>query len=93
MARGMVRNIAYLADRLAGVIRGAETIAHFRRLEELHEGPKPGFGDLEREMGEAWEDEGPEVVQASRAQMQEVLQGKYGESGGPEGEGLVPWVR
>jgi hypothetical protein len=25
--------------------------------------------------------------------MQELLQRKYGEDGGPEGEGPVPWVR
>jgi uncharacterized protein (DUF4415 family) len=84
---------SYMHARLAGVIRGAETVAHFRRREELHEGPKPAFGDIAREMGEAWEDEGPPVVEASRARMQELLQRKYGEDGEPEGEGLVPWVR
>ena len=84
---------SYMHARLAGVIRGAETVAHFRQRAELHEGPKPGFGDFDREVGEDWEDEGPPVVEASRARMQEVLQRKYGEDGGPEGEGLVPWVR
>ena len=84
---------SYMHARLAGVIRGAETTAHYRRREEGLDGAKPGFGDMEREMGEAWADEGPEVVQASRVKMQEVLQGRYGERGGPEGEALVPWVR
>lgn len=84
---------SYMHARLAGVIRGAETVAHFRRRAELHDGPKPAFGDLEREMGEDWVDEGPPVVEASRAKMQELLQRKYGEDGGSEGEGLVPWVR
>lgn len=84
---------SYMHARLAGVIRGAETMAHFRRREAVHDGPKPGFGEVAREMGEEWEDAGPPVVEASRAKMQELLQGKYGEKGGPEGEGLVPWVR
>jgi len=75
------------------VIRGAETIAHFRRRADVHDGPKPAFGDIAREMGEVWEDAGPPVVEATRAKMQEVMQRKYGEDGGPEGEGLVPWVR
>lgn len=84
---------SYMHARLAGVIRGAETIAHFRHRAEVHDGPKPAFGEMEREMGETWSDEGPPVVEASRAKMQELLQRKYGEDGGPEGEGLVPWVR
>lgn len=84
---------SYMHARLAGVIRGAETIAHFRHREAVHDGPKPAFGDLERELGEPWEDDGPPVVEASRAKMQELLQRKYGESGGPEGTDVVPWVR
>jgi len=84
---------AYMHARLAGVIRGAETMAHYRRRAEVHDGPKPQFGDIDREVGEAWVDEGPEVVEASRAKMQELLQRKYAEDGGPEGEGVVPWVR
>jgi hypothetical protein len=79
--------------RLAGVIRGAETVAHHRRREEGLDGAKSEFGEYARELGEEWEDEGPAVVEASRAKMQEMLQRKYAESGGPEGEGLVPWVR
>lgn len=84
---------SYMHARLAGVIRGAETVAHFRRREEGFEGPKPQFGDIDRELGEAWVDEGPGVVEASRAKMQEMLQRKYAEGGGPEGEEVVPWVR
>ncbi|MBA3909795.1 MAG: hypothetical protein C0524_07865 [Rhodobacter sp.] len=84
---------SYMHARLAGVIRGAETIAHFRHREGAHDGPKPAFGDMERELGEEWSDEGPEVVEASRVRMQELMQRKYGEHGGPEGEGPVPWVR
>ncbi len=84
---------SYMHARLAGVIRGAETIAHYRKREASHDGPKPQFGDLERELGEPWEDEGPEVEQPSRVKMQEAMQRKYAVDGGPEGEGLGPWVR
>lgn len=81
------------APRLAWVIRAAETVAHFRWREERFDGPKPAFGEFERAMGEEWVDEGPTVVSGSRVTIQEVLQGRYGEGGGPEGAGLVPWVR
>lgn len=84
---------SYMHARLAGVIRGAETIAHYRERAERHDGPKPEFGDLAREMGEAWADEGPAVEQAARAKMQEVKQRRFGEGGVPEGEEGVPWVR
>ena len=77
---------SYMHARLAGVIRGAETLAHYRRREEGFDGPKPQFGDLDREMGEDWTDEGPGVVEASRVRMQEVMQRKYGEDGGKVGE-------
>lgn len=84
---------SYMHARLAGVIRGAETLAHYRRREEGLDGEKPGFGSFAREAGEDWQDEGPEVVQAARARMQEGLQRKYAEGQGPEGEELGPWVR
>lgn len=84
---------SYMHARLAGVIRGAETTAHYRRREAGLDGAKPAFGEMARELGEEWEDAGPPVAEPSRAKMQELLQRKYGESGGPEGEGLVPWVR
>lgn len=84
---------SYMHARLAGVIRGAETVAHFRHRAAVHDGPKPQFGDLARDLGEVWEDAGPPVVEAARVRMQEAMQRKYGEDGGPEGEELVPWVR
>lgn len=83
---------SYMHARLAGVIRGAETTAHYRQREAAYDGEKPQFGDLARELGQAWEDEGPGVEQAARARMQEILQKKHAEEGGG-GEGLVPWVR
>ncbi|MCU0828341.1 MAG: BrnA antitoxin family protein [Tabrizicola sp.] len=84
---------SYLHARLAGVIRGAETVAHFRRREaEGLDGPKPAFGDTARAMGEAWQDEGPPVAQPSRAQMQEIRQRRFAEEGGNWDDAL-PWVR
>jgi uncharacterized protein (DUF4415 family) len=84
---------SYMHARLAGVIRGAETVAHYRRREVGLDGPKPAFGEAAREMGEAWEDEGPSVVQEARVRMQEMMQRRVAEEGGLEGEGVVPWVR
>ena len=85
---------SFMHARLAGVIRGAETIAHHRVRETLHDGPKPQFGDIAREFGEGWEDAGPEVVEASRARAQEMLQRKYAEGGRSVAEdGMGPLVR
>lgn len=82
---------SYMHARLAGVIRGAETLAHFREREEAHSGEKPQFGDVAKAMGGEWEDDGPEVEQAERVFMQERMQ-----KGVAEGEERVfggPLVR
>jgi uncharacterized protein (DUF4415 family) len=84
---------SYMHARLAGVIRGAETVAHFRHREEVHDGPKPAFGDVARELGEDWTDEGPGVLEAARVKMQEAMQRKYGAEDGTEGEGFGPLLR
>jgi hypothetical protein len=63
-------------------------VADVLRRAEVYHRPKPQFGDVAREMGEAWEDEGPGVVEASRAKMQELLQRKYAEDGGAGGGGV-----
>lgn len=65
---------SFMHARLAGVIRGAETLAHYREREEAWSGPKPQFGDVARAMGEEWEDAGPGVVEAVRARVQEAAQ-------------------
>lgn len=82
---------SYMHARLAGVIRGAETLDHYRNREGLHDGPKPQFGDLDREMDAIAlrREEG----EAARARAQEVLQRRYAEEGAPEPEQLRPWVR
>jgi hypothetical protein len=79
---------SYMHARLAGVIRGAETLAHYREREEAWSGEKPAFGDVAKAMGGAWEDEGPPVVQAARARVQERKQKRVAEGeervfGGP----------
>lgn len=65
---------SYVHARLAGVIRGAETLAHYREREEAHAGEKPQFGDVAKAMGGEWEDDGPGVEQAERVFMQERMQ-------------------
>ncbi|MCU0905732.1 MAG: BrnA antitoxin family protein [Tabrizicola sp.] len=82
---------SYMHARLAGVIRGAETTDHYRNREGAHDGPKPGFGDWDREV-EAIRAKYPEMDSA-RAKMQEVMQRRYAEEGAPEPEALRPWVR
>ena len=80
---------SYMHARLAGVIRGAETIDHYRNR-GAYEGPKPGFGDLDRELGETEE---PEPDVPLRARAQELLQRRYAEDGPPEPDMLRPLVR
>lgn len=84
---------SYMHARLAGVIRGAETLAHYRRRESGLDGPKPAFGDTSRAVGEPWEDAGPPVEQLSRVRMQETMQRRYAEEGAPDSQALRPWVR
>jgi hypothetical protein len=79
---------SYMHARLAGVIRGAETLAHYREREEGHSGGKPQFGDVAKAMGGEWEDAGPGAVAAARAWMQEMRQKREAEGeargfGGP----------
>jgi uncharacterized protein (DUF4415 family) len=79
---------SYMHARLAGVIRGAETLAHYREREEAYAGGKPAFGDVAKAMGGEWEDEGPEVVEAVRVKVQEgkqkaVAEGEERVFGGP----------
>ncbi|MES2540890.1 MAG: BrnA antitoxin family protein [Pseudomonadota bacterium] len=65
---------SYMHARLAGVIRGAETLAHYREREEAWSGEKPQFGDVAKVTGREWEDDGPPVVEAVRAKAQEGVQ-------------------
>ena len=78
---------SYMHARLAGVIHGAETTNHYKKRLEDHAGPKPRFGDVARQVGQAWEDDpdGPEVA---RVRVAEMLQREFAEGGMPE-EGAV----
>jgi len=85
---------SYMHARLAGVIRGAETLAHYRRREEEGlEGPKPQFGDVAKAAGEDWQDEGPEAAQALKARMQELRQQRFAAGEMTDWGEAVPWVR
>lgn len=75
---------SHMHARLAGAIRGAETLAHYREREEAFAGPKPQFGDVARATGREWE-----VVEAVRAEKQEGIQGRGGEAAGWFGGLLV----
>jgi uncharacterized protein (DUF4415 family) len=46
----------YMHARLAGVLRGADTINHFRVREDSHSGPRPPFGAAAEFLGAPWED-------------------------------------
>ena len=66
---------SYMYARLTGVIRGAETVDHYRQREMHHSGPRPGF------TGEAF-DRGDRGKR--QAWMQERLQAMYAVDGLPE---------
>jgi uncharacterized protein (DUF4415 family) len=55
----------WMHARLAGVIRGADSDPWFRRAEELHDGPRPMWGDISRDLGDA-APPAPDEVQAER---------------------------
>lgn len=48
---------SYMHARLAGIIKGAETVPHFRRRVQEHAGAKPQFGDMALDGGPKVEDE------------------------------------
>lgn len=75
---------SYMHARLAGVIQGAETLAHFRRRTEDFDGPKPPFGDHARKMGDDWEDSGPPPQAPARAKAVELFQRRFAEDGLPD---------
>ncbi|MGL4235514.1 BrnA antitoxin family protein [Tabrizicola sp.] len=85
---------SYMDARLAGVIRGAETLNYHRRRDEYGYGePKPAFGEFSGVAGGEWEDEGLEVEQPEAAFMQQVYQRRRAADGGRVGEDEVPLVR
>jgi uncharacterized protein (DUF4415 family) len=79
---------SYMHARLAGVIRGAETLPHYREREEAWSGDKPQFGDVATAMAEAREGAEEDSLATMRAWAQERLQKRVAEGderkfGGP----------
>jgi uncharacterized protein (DUF4415 family) len=72
---------SYMHARLAVVIKGAETLAHYRKREELHDAGKPQFGETARSLGQEWEDDGPPPPARTRVRMAEELQRRHSETG------------
>ncbi len=81
---------SYMHARLAGVIKGAETVNFYHRREGMHDEGKPGFGATARSVGEEEVDEMPMRVKL-KARLKEVRQQRAVEEGlkGEAGE----WVR
>lgn len=57
---------AYMHGRLAGVVRGADTLNHYKTRAEYHDCPKHPFGEFSRMLGEDWEDAPDEDTSAMR---------------------------
>lgn len=49
----------YMHARLAGIVRGADTLNHFKHREEVHGGARPPFGEALGLLGETFEDAAP----------------------------------
>jgi len=64
---------SWMHARLAGVIKGAETINLFRERDEVHAGAKPAFGDVAKDMGEEWADmAAPLTMEAKLQRLKEL---------------------
>ncbi|QYK41331.1 MAG: BrnA antitoxin family protein [Paracoccaceae bacterium] len=76
---------SWMHARLAGVIRGAETVDYYRaRTGAGLDGPKPRFGATAREFDE---EDGVTAAHTvpKKVEMIEVLQARYATEGEPEG--------
>jgi uncharacterized protein (DUF4415 family) len=83
---------SYMFARLAGLIRGAETIDIYREREkEGLDGAKPKFGALEQEL-EAAMALLPQL-DAARTTVQEVMQQSYADGKLTDWSEAVPWVK
>lgn len=63
---------SYMHARLAGVIRGAETVAFYRRQREVHDGERPVWGETAASLGEGAPEEA-DVKAERRARMKEAM--------------------
>lgn len=64
---------SYMHARLAGVIRGAETVSYYQRRDGLHDGERPLWGETARDMGEGAEASEAEMVAEMKARLREEL--------------------
>lgn len=80
---------SYMHARIAGVIRGADTINHFKNREEIHDRAKPRFG---ADSGPEWKDAPwPDPKHATQAMVQEQHQKLHAEEGVPH-DGPVRFI-
>ena len=64
---------SYMHARLAGVIKGAETVDYFRRASEDHGGERPLWGDTARAFGEGEAVTSAEEAAERKARVREEL--------------------
>jgi uncharacterized protein (DUF4415 family) len=75
---------SWMHARLAGVVRGAETVDYYRSRFDTHDGPKPGFGVTAAMEGTKDAITARHTV-PNRARLVEGLQARYAMEGVPEG--------
>ncbi len=77
---------SYMHARIAGVVKGAETLAQYRAGAARNEGPRPWFGDSARMLGLEPEEE-PEVMtkEALLDKIAVLMAGRLGPGTGPKG--------
>jgi uncharacterized protein (DUF4415 family) len=63
----------YMHARLAGVIRGAETVDYYKRRAEYHDGERPLWGDTARMLGELPEAGEEEIAAERTARVREEV--------------------
>ncbi len=63
---------SYMHARLAGVIRGAETVEFYRKQREVHDGERPLWGDTAQSLGQGVPEEA-DVKAEARARAKEAM--------------------
>jgi uncharacterized protein (DUF4415 family) len=82
---------SWMHARLAGVIRGAETLNLFKERDAVHSGPKPGIGDTARAAGMEWEDAPAVTTREMRFQrLRELRAARDAAEEGPQRGALAP---
>lgn len=75
---------SYMHARIAGVVRGAETLDLWRaRQDEGLDGAKPAFGETARMFGDEDETTMPQPAPRARQVVREALQARYAAEGPP----------